>query len=158
MGDPDFTWDYCWATQMAELVLGECPASYSCEVLVLVIAVMEFLLLRFAAIILMARSPIIIATPIFSPSAVGRTPTVRGESQVVDVAGSVDRIERLADGHCHHNWLYAGVGVTSQVSSPFRISQVLCFCSRSISADTPLAEKRNCGGKAIDCIEGIACF
>ena len=78
MGDPDFTWDYCWATQMAELVLGECPASYSCEVLVLVIAVMEFLLLRFAAIILMARSPIIIATPIFSPSAVGRTPTVRG--------------------------------------------------------------------------------
>lgn len=63
---------------MAELVLGECPASYSCEVLVLVIAVMEFLLLRFAAIILMARSPIIIATPIFSPSAVGRTPTVRG--------------------------------------------------------------------------------
>lgn len=62
---------------MAELVLGECPASYSCEVLVLVIAVMEFLLLRFAAIILMARSPIIIATPIFSPSAVGRTPTVR---------------------------------------------------------------------------------
>ena len=78
MGDPDFTWDYCWATQMAELVLGECPASYSCEVLVLVIAVMEFLLLRFAAIILMARSPTIIATPIFSPSAVGRTPTVRG--------------------------------------------------------------------------------
>ena len=83
MGDPDFTWDYCWATQMAELVLGECPASYSCEVLVLAIAVMEFLLLRFAAIILMARSPIIIATPIFSPSAVGRTPTVRGSRRLL---------------------------------------------------------------------------
>ena len=44
MGGPGFTWDYCWATQMAGLVLGECPASYSCEVFVLVIAVMEFLL------------------------------------------------------------------------------------------------------------------
>ena len=67
---------------MAGLILGECPASYSCEVFVLVIAVMEFLLLRFVAIILMARSPIIIATPIFSPSAVGRTPTVRGSCRL----------------------------------------------------------------------------
>ena len=92
------------------------------------------------------------------PFSCGLDADSQGEPQVIDVAGSVDRIERLADGHCRHNWLYAGVGVTSQVSSPFRISQVLCFCSRSISADTPLAGKRNCGGKAIDCIEGIACF
>ena len=92
------------------------------------------------------------------PFSCGQDADSQGESQVVDVAGSVDRIERLADGHCHYNWMYAGVGVTSQVPSPFRISQVLCFCSRIILVDTPLVEKRNCGGKAIDCIEGIACF
>ena len=52
---------------------GSRPASYSCEVLVLVAAVMGFLRLRFVAIILMARSPTTIATPIFSPYAVGGT-------------------------------------------------------------------------------------
>lgn len=92
------------------------------------------------------------------PFSCGQDAYSKGESQVVDVAGSVDRIERLADGHCHHNWLYAGVGVTFQVPSPFCFSQVFCFRSRIISSGTPLAGKRNCGGTTIDCIEGIACF
>ena len=26
MGGPGFTWDYCWATRMAGLVLGELPS------------------------------------------------------------------------------------------------------------------------------------
>jgi len=60
-----------------DLSLGSRPTAYSYEVLVLVAAVMEFLRLRFVVIILMARSPIIIATPIFFPSAVGRTPAGR---------------------------------------------------------------------------------
>ena len=58
-----------------DLSLGSRPAAYSYEVLVA--AVMEFLRLRFAAIILMARSPITIATPIFFTLAVGRTPAGR---------------------------------------------------------------------------------
>ena len=44
------------------------------------------------------------------PFSCGQDAYSQGESLVVDAAGSVDRIERLADGHCRHNWLYAGVG------------------------------------------------
>ena len=76
-----------------DLSWGSRPASYSCEVLVLVLvlvaAVTEFLRLRFVAIILMARSSITIATPIFFPSAVGRTPAGR-KVLIVDVVGLGD--------------------------------------------------------------------
>ena len=64
-------------SEWPDLSWGSRPASYSCEVLVSVAAVMELLRLRFVVIILMARSAITIATPIFSPSAVGRTPAGR---------------------------------------------------------------------------------
>ena len=85
-----------------DLSWGSHPASYSCEVLVLVAAVTEFLRLRFVAIILMARSSITIATPIFFPSAVGRTPAGR-KVLIVDVVGLGDQIERLADSGLYKN-------------------------------------------------------
>lgn len=158
MGDPDFTWDYCWATQMAELVLGECPASYSCEVLVLVIAVMEFLLLRFAAIILMARSPIIISHADIFPFSCGQDAYSQGESLVVDVAGSVARIERLADGHCHHNWLYAGVGGDIPGAIAVLFQSGFLFLPRITSAGTPLVGKGISTVRRLTALRGLSVF
>ena len=92
------------------------------------------------------------------PFSCGQDAYSQGESLVVDVAGSVDRIERLADGHCHHNWLYAGVGGDIPGAIAVLFQSGFLFLPRITSADTPLAGKRNCGGTTIDCIEGIACF
>ena len=72
---------------------------------------MEILRLRFVAIILMARSPNIIATPVLSPSAVGVTLLQVGTAVVIRVVGSGDRIEHPADGVRHRNRLVLGVNL-----------------------------------------------
>ena len=158
MGDPDFTWDYCWATQMAELVLGECPASYSCEVLVLVIAVMEFLLLRFAGHNTHGKKPDYHSHADIFPFSCGQDAYSKGESQVVDVAGSVDRIERLADGHCHHNWLYAGVGGDSPDAIAVLFQSGFLFLPRITSAGTPLVGKGISTVRRLTALRGLPVF
>ena len=92
------------------------------------------------------------------PFSCGQDAYSQGELQVVDVAGSVDRIERLADGHCHHNWLYAGVGgdIPSVIAVLFQ--SVFLFPLKDHLSGHTTCRERHFDGTTIDCIEGIACF
>ncbi|WP_445339276.1 hypothetical protein [Bifidobacterium sp. ESL0825] len=92
------------------------------------------------------------------PFSCGQDTYSQGESLVVDVAGSVDRIERLADGHCHHNWLYAGVGGDSPGAIAVLFQSGFLFPLKDHLSGHTTCRERHFDGTTIDCIEGIACF
>ena len=92
------------------------------------------------------------------PFSCGQDAYSQGESLVVDVAGSVDRIERLADGHCHHNWLYAGVGGDSPGAIAVLFQSGFLFLPRITSADTPLVGKGISTVRRLTALRGLPVF
>lgn len=92
------------------------------------------------------------------PFSCGLDADSQGESQVVDVAGSVDRIERLADGHCRHNWLYAGVGgnIPGAIAVLFQSGSLLL--PRITSAGTPLVGKGISTVRRLTALRGLPVF
>lgn len=92
------------------------------------------------------------------PFSCGQDAYSKGESQVVDVAGSVDRIERLADGHCHHNWLYAGVGGDIPGAIAVLFQSGFLFLPRITSAGTPLVGKGISTVRRLTALRGLPVF
>lgn len=92
------------------------------------------------------------------PFSCGQDADSQGESLVVDVAGSVDRIERLADGHCHHNWLYAGVGGDSPGAIAVLFQSGSLFLPRITSAGTPLVGKGISTVRRLTALRGLPVF
>ena len=92
------------------------------------------------------------------PFSCGQDADSQGESQVVDVAGSVDRIERLADGHCHHNWLYAGVGGDIPGAIAVLFQSGFLFLPRITSAGTPLVGKGISTVRRLTALRGLPVF
>ena len=92
------------------------------------------------------------------PFSCGQDADSQGESLVVDVAGSVDRIERLADGHCHHNWLYAGVGGDIPGAIAVLFQSGFLFLPRITSAGTPLVGKGISTVRRLTALRGLPVF
>ena len=92
------------------------------------------------------------------PFSCGQDAYSQGESLVVDVAGSVDRIERLADGHCHHNWLYAGVGGDIPGAIAVLFQSGFLFLPRITSAGTPLVGKGISTVRRLTALRGLPVF
>lgn len=92
------------------------------------------------------------------PFSCGQDADSQGELQVGDVAGSVDRIERLADGHCHHNWLYAGVGGDIPGAIAVLFQSGFLFLPRITSAGTPLVGKGISRVRRLTALRGLPVF